>query len=108
MCPVGVNFIMTLKDDITTDLDTFLNSDEFGVNITYDAGTIKGVFDNEFIESNQDEISVEDFQPQVIVKSSDIPGLSHGDTMTIESVDYNVIGIQPDGTGLTLVILSKD
>lgn len=99
---------MTLKDDITADLGTFLNTGEFAVDITFGAGTIKGIFDNEFIESNQDEISVEDLQPQVIVKSSDIPGLAHGDTMTIESVVYNVVGIQPDGTGLTLVILSKD
>ena len=99
---------MTLKRDMVTDLDTFLNSDEFAVDITYGGGTIKGIFDNEFIANNQDEISVEDLQPQVIVKTSDVPGLAHGATMTIESVVYNVTGIQPDGTGLTVVILSKD
>ncbi len=99
---------MTLKADILTDLDTFLDSDEYAVQITYNSGTIKGIFDNAFVEDQQDDIDVETLQPQVTVKTSDVTGLTQGDTMTINSVVYNVIGIQPDGTGLTNVLLSQD
>ncbi|GJQ59783.1 MAG: hypothetical protein D8M57_13215 [Candidatus Scalindua sp. AMX11] len=99
---------MALKDDILTDLDTFLDSDEFAVDITYNSGTIQGIFDNAFLEDQQDDVDIETLQPQVTVKTSDVSGLAHGDTMTIDSVVYNVIGIQPDGTGLTNVLLSQD
>lgn len=99
---------MSLKDDILTDLDTFLDTDEFGVEVAYGSGIIKGIFDNVFIADQQGEVDVETLQPQVTVKTSDVSGIAQGDTMTIDSVDYNVIGIQPDGTGLTNILLSKD
>ena len=99
---------MTLKNDLITDLTTFLNSDEFAVEVTYGAATIKGIFDNAFIADTQDGIEVETRVPQVTIKTSDISGLVHGDTLNINATVYNVIGIEPDGTGVTRVLLSQD
>lgn len=99
---------MTFSDDILTDLDTFLDSGEFGVDITYNSGTIKGIYDNAFVQDQQDDIGVETLNPQVIVKSSDVSGIAHGNTMTIGGSTYNVIGIQQDGTGLTIILLSRN
>ena len=104
----GWHFTMSLKDDLLTDLTTFLNPDEFAVEITYNSTMILGIYDNAFVEDQQNDINVETLQPQVIVKSSDVSSLSHGDTMTINSITYKVIGIQPDGTGLTIILLSRD
>ncbi len=99
---------MTFKTNLTGDLDTFLDNEEFAVDITYNSGTIQGIFDNEFIASVEGEVGIESTIPQVLVKSSDVASASHDDTMTIDSVVYNIIGIQPDGTGLTLILLSQD
>lgn len=99
---------MTLKADLTNDLSEFLDSNEFAVNITFGSNTIIGIFDDAFEAVEQDENSVENTQPQVIVRDTDITGLVHGDIFTINSIRYNVIGIQPDGTGLTIVVLSQD
>ncbi len=99
---------MTFKDDITTDLSTFLDSNEFAISITYGSTTIKGIFDNSFEAIDLDENSVENTQPQVIVRTSDITGLKQGDIFIINSISYNVTGIHADGTGLTTVLLSQD
>lgn len=99
---------MTLKSDITSDLDTFLDTDEFAVSITYNSTTIKGIFDDEYKGVNALTGEIEATAPQAIVKTSDVSGIAHGNTLTINSTTYYVIGIQQDGTGLTILILSKD
>jgi hypothetical protein len=99
---------MTFKDDLTTDLDIFLNSNEFAVDVTYQSATIKGVFDAPFESAVEGEMGIESTLPQVLVKTSDVASAVHGQTMTINSVVYQIIGIQPDGTGMTLILLSED
>jgi hypothetical protein len=100
---------MTFKDDMITDLDeTFLDNEEFAVDITYNAGTIQGIFDAEFSSAVEGEMGIESTVPQVQVKTTDVPGIAHNATMTINTIVYNVIGIQPDGTGMTLLLLSED
>jgi hypothetical protein len=98
----------TFKDDLTNDLEIFLNSDEFAVDVTYLGNTIQGIFDDEFSSAVQGEMGVESTVPQVLLRTSDVPNVAHGETMTINSVVYQVIGIQPDGTGMTLILLSED
>jgi len=99
---------MTFKEDLTNDLDIFLNENEFAVDITYQAATIQGIFDAEFSSAVEGEIGIESTVPQVLVKTTDVPSVAHGQTMTINAVVYNIIAIQPDGTGMTLILLSED
>lgn len=99
---------MTFKDDLTNDLDIFLDDDEFAVDVILNSVTIQGIFDNEFISAVEDEIGVETTIPQGQFKTSDVSTAVHGDQMTINSIVYNIIGIQPDGTGMTLILLSQD
>ena len=98
----------TFKDDLTNDLDVFLNSDEFAVDVTYLAGTIQGIFDAPFKSAVEGEMGIESTLPQVLVKTSDVASAVHGQTMTINSVVYQISGIQPDGTGMTSILLSED
>lgn len=69
--------------------------------------TISVLFDKEFTVIIED---VESAAPAITVADTDIPGIRHGDTFTEVSTStvYNVVGKQPDGTGMTLVILSQD
>jgi hypothetical protein len=99
---------MTLKDDMLTDLDVLIDTDDFAVSITYNSATINGIFDKEFAQTAEGEVAIESTVPQVLVKDSDIVGAAHGDVMTINGINYNIIGIQPDGTGSTLILLSQD
>ncbi len=99
---------MTFKDDLNDDLDIFLDDDEFAVNVIFKSNTIQGIFDNEFIASVEGEIGIESTIPQGQFKTSDVSSAVQGDTMTINSIVYNIIGVQPDGTGMSLVLLSED
>jgi hypothetical protein len=69
--------------------------------------TITVIFDKEFVVIIED---VEDSAPAMTVADTDIPGVRHGDTFTHvdTAIIYNVAGIQPDGTGITLIVLSQD
>ncbi len=98
----------TFAEDMESDLDEFLNNSEFAKDITYKSATITGIYDNAYAVSALDGDAVETLTPQALVKTSDVTGIVHGDTMTIDAVVYNVISSQPDGTGLTVVILSRD
>ncbi len=99
----------TFKDDMLTDLDTFLEDGDDFV-FSRSGLTIKGIFDDAFEAAAQDGDAVESSQPQVKVKDTDVTGIIHGDTLTrvSDSVVYNVTGIHPDGTGMTVVLLSQD
>jgi hypothetical protein len=46
--------------------------------------------------------------PVATCKTSDIPTAADGDTLTIDSVVYKIADAQPDGTGFSRLILSKD
>lgn len=99
---------MTLKSDILSDLSTFIDTDEFAVSITYNSTSIAGIFDDEYKGVNPLTGEIEATAPQVIVKTSDVSGIVHGSTLTINSTTYYVINIMQDGTGLTTLLLSKD
>lgn len=111
---------MTLAQDIAGDLPEFLDPNEFGVAATYDgfiasAGgrtavskTVNVIFDNSIQVVNPVTAGVELTAPQAMVQAADVPNVQRGDTLTINAVVYQIIGIQPDGTGLLTLILSED
>ena len=100
---------MTLKTDLTGDLAEMLDTDEFGVEMTLTGGTkVNVIFDDEYRVQNIQDGQISATAPQVIGRTSDLSGISLGATVTINSVAYKVIERQPDGTGLTTLILSKD
>jgi hypothetical protein len=99
----------TFKEDLITDLDdVFLDNEEFAVDVIYNSVTFQGIFDDEFIGAVDERLAVESTAPQVQVKTSDVTGALHGETITVGSVDYKIAGIQPDGTGMTIILLSID
>lgn len=102
----------TLKEDMLSDLDTFLNDDEFAEKFVFSrsGSTIKCIFDDAFAAAVEGGQGVETSQPQVVARDSDITGIVQGDTLTrvSNSVVYKVIKPMPDGTGMTLVLLSQD
>jgi len=106
---------MAFKDCLITDLDVFINLDEFAIPVVYNSPknsivgkVINGIFTDEFeVDSPGTEISVQSLAPVVRVKTLDIPNekVRPGDFVTIKSIDYVIKDDQPDGTGITDLIL---
>ena len=70
--------------------------------------SINGVFNNNFYPSSMQEGIVETSSPEFTCKTSDVPGVAHGNEITINNKVYKVIGVQPDNAGLTTLILSRE
>jgi hypothetical protein len=76
----------------------------FATSATLPGGAVVPVvFDNAYLSGLGGMI--ESNGPQLMGKTSDLAALAHGDTVTISAAPYTVTGIQPDGTGVTMIQL---
>lgn len=90
--------------ETSTDYSAFFSTDDFGVAGTYDGSTtVNGIFDSDYVEIN----GVEAKRPVFMCKASEVSGVVHGKTLVANSKSYVVRGVQPDGTGLTMLVLEE-
>jgi hypothetical protein len=90
---------------LNENLDTFLDLDDFAVTATLNGVAVKVIFDNTFAAF---ELGAEGRSITALGKSSDLINVSHGDEVSINQVDYSVVGVQPQGDGaFTLLILKQ-
>jgi hypothetical protein len=83
---------------------TLLN--DFGVDIVLSDKTIKGIFDsphNPLSVGGEMQFSVQ--ETYILVETADVTGIAYGSTLTIDSDSYVVTDVQPDGTGMTTLML---
>ena len=97
-----------------TERAVFFSTDDFGTSSSYtkaggSAVTVKGIFDNEFLEVDpMTGVGVVSAQPRFVCASSSLPtGSASGDAITISSTSYLVKVIQDDGVGVTTLVLEK-
>jgi hypothetical protein len=107
---------MTLATRLTGDLaEKFFNTDHFAVAGSYsnlanagthptNASTVNGIFDNEYGEVN----GMAATRPVFMVESTDVSDATDGAKLTVNSVVYTIRVVQPDGTGVTTLILEAD
>ena len=79
-----------------------------GVECKVNKGSFWAIFDNEFVES-ETEPGVEGRQPVLTGRSSDVDNLEirKGSHVTIGADSYRVKRPEPDGTGMTRLVLRK-
>mgnify|MGYP001561901924 CR=1 FL=1 len=71
--------------------------------------SIRVTFDNAFVDAQGLGVAgVGGSIPQAGCKSSDTPAARRGDTLEINGTVYIITEAQPDGTGWTILMLSKD
>jgi hypothetical protein len=95
---------LPLNDDLTSILDV----DEFAVAVTYDGGTIYGIFDNETVPIDAGGyVQVHQEQPRLTCRTADVPSIAEDNQMVINTVTYDIKAWVHDGTGVTTVQLEK-
>lgn len=112
---------MSLKGDIEGDLVNMLDTNEFADKATYSpknyalqhpsnkSAPVNGIFDHDFIQIN----GIESYGPIFDAATAELCDVTHGAKLTIHpsgktlptDITYTVRGVQPDGTGLTRLIL---
>lgn len=74
---------------------------DFGAACVFGAAVFTAIPDSGFVEVN----GVEDMHPLLHCRTADVSTLAHGDSGTVVGVAYSIVGIQPDGTGMTVLLL---
>lgn len=91
-----------------SDLSDILNLDEFAVSVTYNGGTINGVFDNETVPVDSGGfVQIHQEQPRFTCRTADVPTIAEDQAMVIGGVNYIIKAWVHDGTGVTTVQLEK-
>lgn len=84
------------------DLADFINLDTPGsVAATIGAATVVGLFDGDY----RDVLGVAGSAPVLTIPIASVAAVSIGDAVVANATNYTVVGIHPDGTGLTRLIL---
>jgi hypothetical protein len=85
---------------------SFLDPDEFGIAATVGTATVYGIFDDAHEAIFDDEVGTT--APQFVCRTADVTSVVRGTSIVINSVTYKVTAVEPDGTGMTTLVLSKD
>ncbi|MBY0261215.1 MAG: head-tail joining protein [Phycisphaerales bacterium] len=88
---------------LTSDLPTMFSVGEFAVSGTLDGAPLTGIFDAAYI----DPLGVVSNSPVLVCASSDLSLATRGSVVIINAISYFVRDIQPDGTGMTVLILER-
>lgn len=94
----------------TEDLTPFFDTvNGFAETVTYQGSSqIDVIFDDAFVNVGVGQLGgVESRKPACLAREADVPNVAHGHTVKRGAVTYHVIGVEPDGTGVTLLVLEK-
>ncbi len=94
---------MSFGDQMEDDLDGMLDLEVFAEQATVGGTVISAIFDAEYGEA----LWVSGTSPAIWCKSSDVDEVEVGDAVTVSGGSYAVAGIEPDGTGLTVLKLQR-
>ena len=97
---------MGFKDYLKSDLDTFLNVDEFAEEVKYH---FKGTTTEVVVQFFDEESDLGDSMfRKIIVKVDDMPTMSNEGYFLIDNVQYGIISFYKDSQGLLYQILTQE
>ena len=82
----------------------FFGVDDFAVSAMLAGVSVTGIFDASYYEPMGE---VEGRQPVFMLPTSEATYAAHGQYLVIGATRYKVRGVQPDGTGVTTLILEQ-
>ena len=98
---------MDLNRQIADDLEVFVDTEAgFGVEAELgDGNTIDGILDEEYAEA----LGIAGTAPVFLCRSADVEELAlvENDTLAIGGTVYEIANIEPDGTGMTKLVLEN-
>jgi hypothetical protein len=98
---------------VESDLDRAVFLSDWGVDGILKRGsrprkTIKGVFDNGYTEVDVGgTVGFATVSPRFLCRTIDLDGAADADSVTIDCVKYVIRVMEPDGTGITEIMLEK-
>jgi hypothetical protein len=90
---------------LTSDLAVFFDTNDFGVTATVGGTSFTVILDKIYVEQAVGTVGIEGSNPVAICRSSDVSSVVHNTAITVDSISYTVVGVEPDNTGVTLLVL---
>lgn len=88
-------------------LSTFFRTSGFGVSVTLDGQAREAIFDNEFMLGRVGDAGLAATQPMLTLRSADVPASPIGKTAVVDTVSYTIAAHEPDGTGVSRLLLER-
>lgn len=89
----------------------FLNVEEFAVQVILHPNstpqTINAIWDNGHFEIANGVSVISTTQPSLMVRSMDVANAEQGDEVSVDGTIYEIADIQPDGTGMSMLMVHK-
>jgi hypothetical protein len=96
------------------DRAVFFNADDFGVAASFtpsggSASTVNGIIRNVYFEAEAGgNVGVSMQDPMFICRTADVPSVAEGDALSVSGTAYTIRVVEPDGTGMTRLMLEKN
>jgi hypothetical protein len=91
--------------DLLNFFDTETHGITASISIDGTSSNISVIINNEYFDIPGDSVDIVGSQPVVHCRSTDVSGVDTSDTITISGITYNIVNIQPDNTGVTVLVL---
>lgn len=82
-----------------------MTADDFAVAATIDGNSCYVIYDRTYLDQEEGTLSVQGATPVAYVRDADKGSVEIGDTVTVSGSSFTVRGVEPDGTGITLLVL---
>jgi hypothetical protein len=89
----------------TEDLTAFFNVDDFAVAATLNGATVKAIFDNNYELGSVGPFGMSGTQPTLTLSTADVPTDPIGKSAVVNGKTYTIAVHQPDGTGVSQLLL---
>lgn len=111
--------------EFATDLEAYFDTNAHGTSATYtpyggSSSTIKVIIEQLFYEVDTvGSVGVNSSQPMAYCRTTDVPNAAKNDTLVIGAITdldgntikaettYTVVNVQPDNTGITILVLEE-
>lgn len=91
----------------TEDLSVFFSTSEFATAATLNSVAVAGIFEAPGAPGSVGELGMAGVQPVYTLPSASVPANPVGLALVLGAVNYVVAAHEPDGTGLSRLILER-
>ena len=89
------------------DLSVFFNPTEFADSATLGGVAVQGIFDKAYQLGDVGGAGMAQTAPVLTLATAGVPADPVGTTVVVNGVSYTVAAHEPDGTGVSLLLLEK-
>ena len=95
---------MSAFRELAAEMDSAI-FDELADDATIDGRPVRGMFSAPWLAPQVGRLNTGIVEPHLIVQDADAGGVGNGAQVIFDGIGYEVVAIEPDGTGVTVLVL---